>query len=78
MFISAVPGRVEERMLFIPELSIMKLCDMKSYVLSFNFLAFYKSLSECVGVFSDSRSDSVVNRIVFLKILPSPYLTFKL
>lgn len=30
------------RMFFVPELSIMKQCDIKSYVLSFNLLHFYK------------------------------------
>lgn len=54
MFISAVLGtqsaRVEEMELFVLELSIMRLCDIKSHVLSFNFLHFYQSLSECVGV----------------------------
>lgn len=56
VFISAVLMLcyVAETMLFVPELSIMTLCDIKSYVLSFNFSHFCKSLSGCVGACSDS------------------------
>jgi len=60
--------------LFVPELSIMKPCDITSHVLSFNFSHFYKSLSERVGV---SHRLYCVDTIACLEILPIiPVLKF--
>lgn len=51
------------RILFVPVLSIMEPCDIKSYLLSFNLLHLYKAFSVCVC------SVCLQLLIIFLEIL---------